>query len=320
MANVSRPDLPAAGVAPNPNHGISIELPAATVAALQHGVHHVRVRATGSMRGCGQYAFVLPANVNALSCVCDGKPCACPPSPPAPLPAPLVIRGTLINSSAAPAGEGSATPALTAACNTSTKSARPTISLGGYGTGITVKGFASVSIIGVAVVDASAAVWVTSASSTLHELGARAEAKAGTLLVEDCSIRGVWNRSSIGQALPTPGKRDCFSGWSDSIAFEGDFFANVTVQRCYFDDVDTAFQAHGNAGTVRFVRNTVTRANGNTVMMTGNTDWQIAGNVFSRNYAPRFFMCGTTDIMVGGYGTTGTIVGNEIGWRGEHPS
>lgn len=42
--------------------------------------------------------------------------------------------------------------------------------------------------------------------------------------------------------------------------------------------------------------------------------------VFSRNSAPRFFMCGTTDIMIGGLGTTGTISNNEIGWRGEHPA
>jgi hypothetical protein len=71
--------------------------------------------------------------------------------------------------------------------------------------------------------------------------------------------------------------------------------------------------------SVRLVSNTMTKANGNTVMMTGETDWLIEGNVFSRNTAPRFFKCGTTDIMIGGLRTTGTISHNEIGWRGEHP-
>ncbi len=59
-------------------------------------------------------------------------------------------------------------------------------------------------------------------------------------------------------------------------------------------------------------------ANGNTVMMVGATDWRVHDNVFSRDDAPRFFMCGTTDIMIGGLGAEGSIFRNEIGLRGEH--
>ena len=49
-----------------------------------------------------------------------------------------------------------------------------------------------------------------------------------------------------------------------------------------------ALQPLGAADTVQFVGNTVTRANGNTVLMVGDTEWLISGNVFSRDEAPRF--------------------------------
>jgi hypothetical protein len=38
----------------------------------------------------------------------------------------------------------------------------------------------------------------------------------------------------------------------------------------------------------------MTRCNGNTLFMTGDTEWLIDNNVFSRDSAPRFFMCGTS--------------------------
>lgn len=139
----------------------------------------------------------------------------------------------------------------------------------------------------------------------------------GTLVIDDCSFRGVWNRTSIGQVIPMT-TRNCGNGWTDSIRPGG--FDAVTVSHCLFDNIDVAMQPGGSLESVQFVNNTVTRANGNTILMTGTTNWQIRGCVFSRDDAPRFFQCGTTDIMVGGLGTTGSISNNEIGWRGEHPA
>jgi hypothetical protein len=56
------------------------------------------------------------------------------------------------------------------------------------------------------------------------------------------------------------------------------------------------------------------------VFFTASHDWLLSENVFSRDNAPRYFTCGTTDIMIGGADTIGTISHNEIGWRGEHPA
>jgi hypothetical protein len=172
-----------------------------------------------------------------------------------------------------------------------------------------ITGFATVSVLGIEVMSASEG--ISAVSSQLRP-------DDGSILVQDCAFREVWNRSSIGQAIPTPGKRNCYSGWSVTVGAGG--FANATVRNCLFDDVDVAFQPLGALQSVSLLGNTITRANGNTVLMVGDTEWLIAGNVFTRNYVPRFFMCGTTDIMVGLLGTTGAISGNELGWRGEHPA
>jgi hypothetical protein len=74
VANVPRADLPKAGVAPNPDHGFVVSLPAVTVKALQTGVHHVEVFATGSAAHCGTFAWKLPYNgaVGQKHCVIDG--------------------------------------------------------------------------------------------------------------------------------------------------------------------------------------------------------------------------------------------------------
>jgi hypothetical protein len=91
-----------------------------------------------------------------------------------------------------------------------------------------------------------------------------------------------------------------------------------------FDGVDVAVKLPPvgpiGVGSIDVLGNTFTRTSGNTILMTGQTKWQIRGNVFTRNDATRFFTCGTTDIMIGFDAKSGSsITENEIGWRGEHP-
>jgi hypothetical protein len=190
---------------------------------------------------------------------------------------------------------------------TSTAGKRPSITLNGTGVGITLLGFGTVTLQSIEVTHATKGVVVMANSGS----------NPGALTIDDCSFRGIWNRSSIGQVLPITG-RNCGNGWSQTI--EPASFRNVTVSHCLFDNIDIAINPAGPLGTVRFTDNTVTRANGNTILMVGSTDWLISGCVFSRDDAPRFFQCGSTDIMVGQLGTTGSITNNEIGWRGEHPA
>jgi hypothetical protein len=279
VADVPRGDLVDAGVAPNPQHGLGVTLPAAAFATLQHGTHHVSLMASNAAPQCGDFSWALPGPILSKKCVCDGALCDCPASTEPP----LQIRGS--------ASEGEA---------------RPTIRLNGTGMGISALGFGSVSITGIEVTDATEGIVAVGAAGG-----------TGTAEVTDCVFRGVWNRSSIGQTKAQKG-RDCTSGWSTTVSL-GDY-GNATVTRCLFDEIDTAFQPRGALGTMSFTRNTMTRANGNTVPMVGHTEWSIEKNVFSRDTAPRFFMCGTTDIMIGGLGTVGVISNNEIGWRGEHPA
>jgi len=70
----------------------------------------------------------------------------------------------------------------------------------------------------------------------------------------------------------------------------------------------------------RFQGNTMTGGNGNVVFFTASHDWLLSDCVFSRDNAPRYFTCGTTDIMIGQIDSRGAISRNEIGWRGEHPA
>lgn len=72
------------------------------------------------------------------------------------------------------------------------------------------------------------------------------------------------------------------------------------------------------SGLILAVNNTVTRANGNAVSAFDTTEWLVEGNVFTRNAPPRFFGCGTCDILIGKNISKGTIRQNEFGWRGEH--
>jgi hypothetical protein len=280
MANVSRPDLKRAGVAPNAEHGLHVSLGAQSLAMLEHGAHRVEVLASSTTPGCGQYAWPLPPMKSTSQCVCDGASCSCRRLPPA-----LPVRVL-------------ATPQ---------HARRPRIRLDGYGSGLTARGIETLEVSGLEISDASRGITASGTSSM------------GNLTISDCAFLGVWNRSSIGQTLAKPAtERVCSNGWSQSISLAS--FGHALVTHSLFDDVDVALQPLGALDTMRFVGNTVTRANGNTVMMVGHTEWLISGNVFSRDDAPRFFMCGTTDIMIGQLGTRGSIAGNEIGWRGEHPA
>ena len=106
--------------------------------------------------------------------------------------------------------------------------------------------------------------------------------------------------------------------WTPSVAVG--HFGRVTLSRNVFEDIDVAMQPFGEIDYATFSHNTVTRANGNTIFMTGRTVWDISSNVFTRDIPSRLFPCGTTDVMIGQLGVQGTISGNEFGWRGEHPS
>eukprot|EP01043_Picozoa_sp_COSAG02_P031676 COSAG02_NODE_2079_length_9902_cov_3.742018_5_plen_417_part_00 len=161
---------------------------------------------------------------------------------------------------------------------------RPTIRLNGTGTGITINGCKSIVLRGLEVTHASQGVV---ASGT--------DRSSGTAAISDCAFRGVWNRSSVGQTEPHKG-RDCTSGWSTTVKLEG--FANGTVEHCLFDTVDVAFlSGEPPQQNMLFAGNTITQANGNTLFMTGDTEWTITHNVFSRDSAPRFFMCGEARLI-----------------------
>ena len=81
-------------------------------------------------------------------------------------------------------------------------------------------------------------------------------------------------------------------GWTASVYAGG--FGSATVDRSVFDDVDVAFQPLGALAAARFAGNTVSRANGNTILMVGKTDWDISGNIFSRDFAQRHGGLGVT--------------------------
>ena len=72
LANEPRPDLVEAGVAPNPEHGFTLVLPAAAAATLESkGKHVLEVHAIGTP-SCG-----IPTGLSEGSefWVCDGKQC-----------------------------------------------------------------------------------------------------------------------------------------------------------------------------------------------------------------------------------------------------
>ena len=164
---------------------------------------------------------------------------------------------------------------------------------------------AQISIEGLAVEHSTSGISVTSPGGE------------GDVEVKDCHFKGVWNRSSVGQRLPTT-ENQCSNGWSPCIVVGN--VASALVTGCIFEDFDVAFQPSGTIGRARFLGNTLTGGNGNVVFLTASHDWLLSNNIFTRDWAPRYFTCGTTDIMIGGADSKGSISHNEIGWRGEHPA
>ena len=309
-ANLSRPDLVKARAAPDPLHGygLSAQLPAAAL----HGRHRLAVAVVGC-GGCGDGWIIA----GSLRCLCDGAICPCtPPDPGTGPPPPPPVRILSTNASAP----------------------RPTIRLDGSRTAlddsqwaVRTEGIPWITIEGLSIEHS------TSGISVATDGGG-----GGAVVVTDCVFRGVWNRSSVGQRLPTTAN-SCSNGWSPCISTR-DVIASVTVSNCLFEDFDVAFQPVATIGKARFTGNTLTGGNGNVVFFTVSSaaaarslavssesltastgaqsshDWLLSNNVFSRDWAPRYFTCGTTDIMIGGADTVGAISHNEIGWRGEHPA
>jgi len=69
LANVSRPDLVSADVAPNPNHGFMVGLPPAQCEKMTTGKH--TIKASTVVNGVEWELSSSPR------CICDFKPCAC---------------------------------------------------------------------------------------------------------------------------------------------------------------------------------------------------------------------------------------------------
>jgi hypothetical protein len=70
---LGRPDLPVAKVAPNPEHGFNVTLPAAFQRTLlSSGRHIVEARAIGSP---STGAIATPIPERSMFVVCDGKLC-----------------------------------------------------------------------------------------------------------------------------------------------------------------------------------------------------------------------------------------------------
>ena len=178
---------------------------------------------------------------------------------------------------------------------------RAAIRLNGSGTAVHVGAIGSLDI---------SAVELSQAQS-----GIVAPHLTGCLSVSDMLFLNIFNDTSIGQSLHRA--PSCSTGWTPSVFASA---SNMSIMNCVFDNVDVAFAPSGTiSGSARFLSNTITRGNGNMVNVEASNDWLVSGNVFTRNYAPRFFSCGTTDVIIGGPGTKGNIVHNEFGWRGEHP-
>eukprot|EP00041_Stephanoeca_diplocostata_P020796 m.472764 g.472764 ORF g.472764 m.472764 type:complete len:677 (+) comp21663_c0_seq3:135-2165(+) len=299
VANLSRPDLVKAGVAPNPDHGFVAKLGGSTGAKALHGHHVISVVAVGcGASQCGNgYGWELPMSPQ---CLCDGILCTPAQNKVTPCQTPWAEQPSVrLTAGIPPTSEQTAV----------LRSKRPVIRLNGTGTAVLTSKIDWLLIEGIEIDHATSGIRVT---DKLHDSGG-----AGNVTVYNCIFRNVFNRSSIGQSIPTPGKRNCYNGWSPVLQAGG---GTIRMVNNVFDNFDVAFLASGAMASARFLGNTMTRGNGNVVFFTASHDWLLTDNVFSRDYAPRFFQCGTTDIMVGGSDSSGTIARNEIGWRGEHPA
>lgn len=73
VANVNRPDLVKAGVAPNPEHGFEVCFSPEQWSPLQRGLHRLQFEAVGSPQTT-PIGWDLP---QSPICVYNGKPTAC---------------------------------------------------------------------------------------------------------------------------------------------------------------------------------------------------------------------------------------------------
>ena len=131
----------------------------------------------------------------------------------------------------------------------------------------------------------------------------------GVVEVSDCVFRSI-RHPGVEGAPADPSLLPCISAGH---------VASVHVLNSLFDRFDRAFLPSGPIGSARFVSNTLTGGNANSVSFSKSLDWVLSDCVFSRDWPPGFFPSGTTDIMIGGKDSRGSITRNEIGWRGEHP-
>eukprot|EP01045_Picozoa_sp_COSAG04_P016251 COSAG04_NODE_1341_length_7154_cov_3.686322_3_plen_395_part_00 len=194
-ASLSRPDLVKARAAPDPLHGygLSAQLPAAAL----HGRHRLAVAVVGC-GGCGD-GWIIPGS---LRCLCDGAICPCtPPDPGTGPPPPPPVRILSTNASAP----------------------RPTIRLDGSRTAlddsqwaVRTQGIPWITIEGLSIEHSTSGISVAAGGGG-----------DGAVVVTDCVFRGVWNRSSVGQRLPTTAN-SCSNGWSPCISTR-DVVASVTV-------------------------------------------------------------------------------------------
>ena len=268
VAKLSRPDLVAARAAPDPLHGFNFAAQLGTEHLPVAGGHHRIAVVIVGCAGCGG-GWLVPGSAK---CVCGGgKTCPCPPLPPP--------------------GSGPPPPPPVRVLSTNASAPRPKIRLDGARTAfdesqwaVRISGIPRVSIEGLAIEHSTSGISVSSSPETAGMSG-------GAVEIKDCVFHGVWNRSSVGQRLPAAANQ-CSNGWSPCI-MAGDV-ASFTVSGCLFDDFDVAFQPRGTIGRARFTGNTLTGGNGNVVFFTASHDWLLSHNVFSRDWAPRYFTCGET--------------------------
>lgn len=291
VANDSRPDLVTARAAPDPLHGFTFLLSAATRQTLAHGNHTVAVKAPTCSLGCGPSGWFLQGSP---FCLCNNQRCPCTSfRPPTPAPAPIPVR-------VLPTDEHKPRPVILLDRGASDSVNGPWA--------VVSSGIPALSLRGIHIADATSGILFS---------GAAGHALDGSIEVADCVFQRVYNRSSVGQRL-AQATNPCQNGWTPSVAVGST--GNVSVRNCLFDEFDVAFQGLGTMQHARFQGNTMTGGNGNVVFFTNSLDFDLSGNVFSRDNAPRYFTCGTTDIMIGGITSRGTIHHNEIGFRGEHPA
>ena len=137
IAKLNRPDLPKAGVAPNPEHGFFYEFDAQIVSTLQKGNHTISASAivTTNIENSKEQQLMWPLPGGPF-CICDGVSCECK-SPPAPTPQLPVTLAAFVTAA------------------TTNSKQRPVIKLDGKGAGISTLGVAWLDVSGIEVRDAT---------------------------------------------------------------------------------------------------------------------------------------------------------------------